>query len=398
MLGKCYIIPVEKACNADCTICISKSRNYNSGCQFLLIDDNFIENLKLLNRRGIRKFEITGGGEPFLNDELESIVKLVRYFVNDSYIKVYTNGNILKRVGNIDELDISVFHYDDEVNNTFMRVKNPVLLIKKLKFFREVYPNVKIRLSIPLHKGAIDSKFELDKMIDLTKKYVDEYVVRTLYPGCNGYEENYVDFDYSRRNVVFERLNGLEDFDSILLWSDGNLYTDWNIDKKRFLYSYMLLKPDSQIYVNEIERMINEFSLIVKKRILLEKFISHVSEVYESYNRGNEYESCIYNHLHNLSMLFGNNALVYLLDGDYIIEDLVKRTLELKKKIRDHYSFTHACGGYILRGEKLSHANLVHTPDTMSEFNNDLNILSESGRSIEEKEFMKVLRYRSFYL
>ena len=308
MLGKCYIIPVEKACNADCTICISKSRNYNSGCQFLLIDDNFIENLKLLNRRGIRKFEITGGGEPFLNDELESIVKLVRYFVRGSYIKVYTNGNILKRVGNIDELDISVFHYDDEVNNTFMIVKNPVLLIKKLKFFREVYPNVKIRLSIPLHKGAIDSKFELDKMIDLTKKYVDEYVVRTLYPGCNGYEENYVDFDYSRRNVVFERLNGLEDFDSILLWSDGNLYTDWNIDKKRFLYSYMLLKPDSQIYVNEIERMINEFSLIVKKRILLEKFISHVSEVYESYNRGNEYESCIYNHLHNSSFPVKHSA------------------------------------------------------------------------------------------
>ena len=75
-----------------------------------------------------------------------------------------------------------------ELSYTFMRVKNPVLLIKKLKFFREVYPNVKIRLSIPLHKGAIDSKFELDKMIDLTKKYVDEYVVRTLYPVCNGYE------------------------------------------------------------------------------------------------------------------------------------------------------------------------------------------------------------------
>ena len=108
MLGKCYIIPVEKACNADCTICISKSRNYNSGCQFLLIDDNFIENLKLLNRRGIRKFEITGGGEPFLNDELESIVKLVRYFVRGSYIKVYTNGNILKRVGNIDEFSFSL--------------------------------------------------------------------------------------------------------------------------------------------------------------------------------------------------------------------------------------------------------------------------------------------------
>lgn len=398
MLDKCYIIPVEKLCNADCTICISKSRNYNCGHEMLEVNDNFCEKLQLLARRGIKKFEITGGGEPFLNPNLDKVIELIKYFIKDAYVKVYSNGNILKNVGSIDELCISVFHYDDILNNSFMRVKNPVPLIEKLKFFRDINPNMKLRLSVPLHKGATDSECELDKLIDLTKDYVDEYVVRTLYPGCNDYEKGYVDFDYSRENVVFERLNGLDDFDGVLLWSDGELYTDWSLNKKRFLYSYMLLKPDSQVYINEIEGMIKESSLVVKRRILLDKFISYVSEVYESYNRGNEYEALIYNHLHNLSTLFGNNALVYLLDGDYAIEELVKRTLDLKKKIRDTYSFTHAYGGYILRGEGVSHVNLVHTPDTVSEFNNDLNILYENGRVIDEKEFRKVLRHRSFYL
>ena len=60
MLDKCYIIPVEKRCNADCTICISKSRNYNSGCEFLEIDSKLCDNLQLLSRR--RKIEEGGQG------------------------------------------------------------------------------------------------------------------------------------------------------------------------------------------------------------------------------------------------------------------------------------------------------------------------------------------------
>lgn len=398
MLDKCYVIPVEKVCNADCTICISKSRNYNSGHEFLEVNEDLIEKLQLLSRRGIKKFEITGGGEPFLNSRLDTIIRLIKYFVNDAYIKVYTNGNILKNIGNVDEIDISVFHYSDTLNNKFQRVKNPVPLIEKLKFFRGNNPDMKIRLSIALIRGAIDSKEELERMIEVTQDYVDEYVVRTLYPGCPNYDELFVDFEYENSKVVFERLNGLDNFDGILLWSDGNLYTDWSLEKKRFLNSYILLKPDAQTYIQKIEQMIDESSLVVKERILLEKFISYVSEVYESYNRGSEYEALIYNHLHNLSSLFGNNALVYLMDADMNMEELIRKTLELKEKIREQYSFTHQHGGYILRGEKVSHLNLVHTPDTVSEFNNDLNILTMSGKTLGEEDFKKVLKHRSFYL
>ena len=65
---------------------------------------------------GITRFEITGGGEPFLNDNLSYIVNTIKEIIPNSYIKLYTNGFILKEAGNIDELDISLVSDDDSIN------------------------------------------------------------------------------------------------------------------------------------------------------------------------------------------------------------------------------------------------------------------------------------------
>lgn len=51
MLDKCYIVPVQKSCNCDCVFCISKSRNYDKENEILKVDNNFIENIKLLKKR-----------------------------------------------------------------------------------------------------------------------------------------------------------------------------------------------------------------------------------------------------------------------------------------------------------------------------------------------------------
>lgn len=396
MIEKCYVIPVEKACNANCMFCISKSRNYNSGKEFLEIDENLCEKLKVLNRREIKKFEITGGGEPFLNKNLEEITRLIRYYVKDAYIKVYTNGNILKSKLDVDEVDISVVHYIEEVNQKFMRVASPVSLDDKLKFFKRNYPNIKIRLSIPIIKGAIDSSSELSRMISNTERYVDEYVVRTLYEGCPNYNEEYFDFTYEDARVVFERDNSVRDFDGILLWSDGKFYTDWNIDKKRFFDSYLMLKPDAQTYIREIESEIVNSGLVVRERRVFEDFLRDAYKVYESYGKGSEYMKLIRNHLNNLVNLFGNSALLYLFDADMKQEELIVKTLELKRVIRDKYSFTHRYNGYLLKNGEYSHVNLVHCPDSLSEFNNDINILEKSSRILSDAEVRKVLKYRSF--
>ena len=75
--------------------------------------------------------------------------------------------------------------------------KIDVNLMDKLKYFRSIYPFVKLRLSLALLKGAIDTKEKLDNFINNTSSYVDEYVVRTLYPDTPFRDALYVDFEYS---------------------------------------------------------------------------------------------------------------------------------------------------------------------------------------------------------
>lgn len=397
MIEKCYVIPVQKKCNSNCTFCISKTRNYNKEKEYLEINEEFINNLEILKKRGIKTFEITGGGEPLLHNGISVIVNLIKRIIPDSYIKLYTNGNVLKSIGPVDEINISVAHYNTEKNNKIMNPSLPLSLTNKLKFFRQENKDAKIRLSIPLIKGGIDSKSELDEMIKNTDAYTDGYVVRTLYPNCPNYDENYIDFDYEKENVTMEKDNSVADFKGIILWSNGEFYTNWDLIEQRHLYSYMLLKPDARTYINEIEDLINLKNLIVKKRILVENFIENATNFY--LDKTEDYLSLIKRHLMNSVYLFGNTGLIYLLDGNMSQKELVTKTYETKKEIRNALGFTGSYNGFISYENELYHLNLVHAPDPEIDFyNRDINMIKEltSTREIKEEEFKLVKKYRSF--
>lgn len=394
MIEKCYVIPIQKECNSDCVFCISKVRNYNNDIPVLKCDEKFIENIFLMKRRGIKKFEITGGGEPFLNNDLELIASTIKKIIPDSYIKLYTNGNILKKIDGIDEFNVSVTHYDTLINNKFMKSLNPIDLEKKLKFFKENHINSKIRLSIPLIKGAIDNKEKLDNMISITEKYVDEYVVRTLYPHTPKSEELYVDFDYENNRVIFERENEVSEFDGIIMWSDGELYTNWEINEKRWLYSYLLLKPDSRTYINEIEKLINENNFKIVSKKFIDDFVDSALSLYQEKEK--EYLVFIKKHLESSAFLFGNQGLLLILDKDCNQNELLMETDLLKKEIRKLYSLTHFKKSYISIDDKLYHLNLVHCPDPELEpFNRDINNFVDR-KEINEKEFQLIKKYRSY--
>ncbi len=256
MLDKCYIIPVQNACNCDCIFCISKSRNYDKKDELLKVDNKFIENIQLLKRRNIKKFEITGGGEPLIHPDIELIVSIIKRIIPDSYIKLYTNGFILKTIEGIDEVNLSIISDNDEINALFMDPKNNIPFNQRIMYFRENYPSSKLRLSIPLIKGGVDNIEKLDALIKNTTQIVDEYVVRTLYPHSLIYSDSYVEFPINNKKVIYEKDNDVSDFDGLILWSDNEFYKDFNLDKKRYLYGYLLLKPDSATYINEIEEII----------------------------------------------------------------------------------------------------------------------------------------------
>lgn len=393
IVPKCYIIPTQNLCNSNCIFCISKTRNYDKEQEFLKVDNKFLENIYTLKRHGIKRFEITGGGEPFLNNSLESIVLTIKRIIPNSYIKLYTNGNVLKKITGVDEIDISVVSNDNLINNKFMNGNN-IELIDKLKFFKE--KNVKLRLSIPLIKGAIDSGEKLDNLIKETNDYVDEYVVRTLYPNTKNINELYIDFDYKDEKVVMEKDNDVKEFNGIILWADNNFYNSWNLDNKKYFNSYLLLKPDSKEYINEIESLIKDRGFKIVKRLLLNDFKNKALNLYS--DKDKEYLDNIKRHLESISYLFGNKGMVYILDKDKSLEELYYDTLKLKNEIRNKYSFTHAYGGYIAKDNNISHINLVHSPDVISKiYDRDLNyLLNNDIEEVGEKVMKKIKKYRSY--
>jgi len=390
---KCYIIPTQKTCNCNCIFCISNTRKYDKEKEYLEVNENFIKNIYNLKKHGIKRFEITGGGEPMLNNNLSLISQTIKKIIPDSYIKLYTNGNILKRINNIDEINISIVSDNLNINNKFMNGNN-IELIDKLKFFKD--KNIKLRLSIPLIKGSIDTKEKLDYLINKSENYVDEYVVRTLYPGTKYRNNLYIDFDYNRDKVIVEKDNDVKQFKDIILWSDNKFYNSWNLNNYKYLNSYLLLKPDSKTYINEIENIIKDQEFEIIKRYLLKDFKTIVKELYKE--KDNEYLKKIERHLNNLSYLFGDNGLVYMLDKNKTLEELYFDTLKLKNIIRNTYGFTDSLGGYISKDNKISYVNLVHCPNVDSNiYDRDLNYINNINlEEISEDKLIKIKKYRSY--
>lgn len=393
MKEKCYVIPVQKKCNCSCTFCISKNRDYNKNEEFLQCDDRFVNNIYLLKKNGIKRFEITGGGEPFLNPSLQQLIYTIKRTIPDSYIKLYTNGNILKKIDSIDELDISIVSQDLDINNKFMNGNN-ITLNEKLQFFKS--SNIKIRLSIPLIKGGIDDIVKLQQMIDSTAIYVSEYVVRTLYPHTLNLDKLYVDFKYDDNRVIFERDNDVNDFYGYILWSDNNIYSDWYLNTKRIFYSYLLLKPDSRTYINEICKMVEENGLNINKMYILNNFKDYALNLYNDKN--SDYLKLIKAHLDNLSYLFGDQGLILYLMKEDNNPGIIEATLKLKEYIRKEYSFTYALNGYLIIDGNISHVNLVHCPDCdQKKFEYDINYLNSLNlHEVTNDEFTKIKKYRSY--
>lgn len=227
---KCYVVPTEKICNANCFFCITEQNHY---CKKDFLDSTeiqFQKTLEQLNRNKIKYFEVTGGGEPFLNEGLQSIIDKIREYISDAYIKLYTNGSIHREIIGINELDISTVHWENNKINEVYQTTPPRDLLSDLKFF--YHPErYKIRLSVPIFKGGIDSKEKAQKLIKVTEKYVDEYVFRPLLEKTANYDKMYVDFEFSGENIEVDRECSC--FSKVLLWwTDNHIYMDWELKDK----------------------------------------------------------------------------------------------------------------------------------------------------------------------
>lgn len=222
---KCYLVP-SIICNSECFFCVSNTYT-KSETQFMGVNtDQFCNTLNYFKNLGIKKFEITGGGEPYLNENLQDIVDCIRMQIPDSYIKLYTNGIIKKRITGIQELNISTVHWKSEVLVDVYKNERKGNLIEQLMYFYNPEEYL-LRLSIPIYRGGIDSVEKARELIRLTKKYVNGYVFRPLLERTPNREELYIDFDIEDDIVEVDRECSC--YSKIYLWwTDNHIYDGWS--------------------------------------------------------------------------------------------------------------------------------------------------------------------------
>lgn len=160
-----------KACDNKCAFCIEKN-----GLRAQEINvEKMIESTLKSKKQDI----LILGGEPLL--EIKKVLFYVRnirkhvkriYLTTSLPYKIIEYWSTFLQIMNlIDGLNVSLQHYDYEENNKVLNASHPFDRIKLLKKICEDERCAnKVRVSINLVKGKIDSKIEIDKFLCVMKK------------------------------------------------------------------------------------------------------------------------------------------------------------------------------------------------------------------------------------
>ena len=186
---KLYVLPVESACDAHCSFCITKFRKV-ARKQLLVIEDL----REALEKVAVEKIEITGGGEPTLHPQLETIIALC---AGKARTQLYTHGAHLRgNVGLLESLCVSRAHYDDAENERIMGIE--------YDFNTIIQNGVPLKLSLLLHASGIQTVNEVKKYLQWAQGKAKEVVIRQLF------EHDYqgkLDGEFVSSEKIFRQLN-----------------------------------------------------------------------------------------------------------------------------------------------------------------------------------------------
>lgn len=157
-----------KMCDNNCPFCIEK-------CGLCAQTQNVPKMIESTINSG-RTTVLILGGEPFLCiNELLAYVKGIRSHVKNIYITTSLPKTIQAEKGTFDEimafidgLNVSLQHWDWQKNNEILRASNK---FNRIELLHDICKNSdhadKIRVSINLVKGSIDTRAQLDKFLDV---------------------------------------------------------------------------------------------------------------------------------------------------------------------------------------------------------------------------------------
>ena len=174
-------ISLTNYCNANCIFCDVRANKCKS---------NNIDIKKLideLSELGIKYVHFTGGGEPFVNDD---IFDYLEYCSKKSIkINIITNGlNLneekIKKLANINicNMFFSIDSYDKKIHNELRRTKNLwEKATENINLIKKYIPGIKIILNHVLNKNNID---DFDKFINMKKNVDFDFINPIIIKDC----------------------------------------------------------------------------------------------------------------------------------------------------------------------------------------------------------------------
>lgn len=190
------ILPVAKACQADCKFCFSESSISFDQTRSDINFDNLEIICKNAKENGAERFVITGGGEPTLIkfEILLNIIKLAKQYFNkivlisnglflseDREDKIVEKINLLIDAG-LSVLAISYHHYNVSKNAYIMgkEIKTDSLLDIFSKY--NIHKKITLRLICVLQKEGINNIEEVQKYIEYAiSKNIAQVCFKELY-------------------------------------------------------------------------------------------------------------------------------------------------------------------------------------------------------------------------
>ena len=232
-----FYINITNSCNAKCDFCLNTCNN-----DLGKLDYNKLESVLDQTKNYISRFSISGG-EPLINiDELEKLLQLVQKYNKNTIVN--TNGSfLLKNVYilnkyNIDSIQLSRHHYDDDKNNEIFKI-NTISFedLKNLKLKAD------LRINCLLIKNYIDSKEEIVKFLEKISQTDISQVGFISMTKLNKYtNDNFVDYRDIIKDLDSNFLETLKMSDGDECSCTNNLYVAKN---GKTIFVYFRYKEDN---------------------------------------------------------------------------------------------------------------------------------------------------------
>ena len=206
-----FYINVTNICNAKCEFCSNACNN-----DYGKLDLDYLKEILDKVSDKVSRFSISGGETLINPEDMEELLKLLHNY--DRRITMNTNGSflidniaMLNKYSNIESIQLSRHHYDDEKNNEVFKIKT--LTFEDLK---NIKVNADLRINCLLIKNYIDSGEEVIKFLEkISETEISQVGFISMMQVNEFTKENFVDY----RDII-SSLN--DDFLETKKMADGN--------------------------------------------------------------------------------------------------------------------------------------------------------------------------------